>query len=455
MQIGIDFGTTHTGAAVMRNGKIQFIPLDPYNSTDPHLLRSMIYVKRSHEHLVGHAAVETYLDEDTGRFVRFEDKVVGTVENIVGRLGRGPTDPDGPIHIVYDVVVAEDVGSNGRLIQSIKTGLRDESYRGTKIFGEFYSIEQLIAILLKQVRKQAESHLGEAVTEAVVGRPVRFSADPEIDAKANERLHAAARLAGFKKIRLEKEPVAAARFYTNENPQSETILVFDFGGGTLDLTIMRTTNGQQPEILATHGVLVGGDDIDSALMRNRVGRLLGTSSKISDLGAPFPYELASLLERWQTIPVLSRPQNLKVISNAKERGDNPKAFAALETVVLKNYGFALFSKIEQMKRALSTEEQATLAMQVDNIDICLTMDRADFPRVINREIARVQRGLTQIMENAGISEDKIDVVVTTGGSSLIPIFNTILARKYSRARLVRSNTFGSVTAGLAIQAAAT
>ena len=453
MQIGIDFGTTHTGAAVMRNGQIEFIPLDPNNNTDPHLLRSMIYVKRSQEYLVGRAAVETYLDEDTGRFVRYEDKVVGTVENTVARLGRGPTDPDGPIHIVYDVVVAEDVGSNGRLIQSIKTGLRDDTYLGTNIYGQFYSIQDLIGLLLTQVREQAEIYLRQQVTSAVVGRPVRFSDDPEVDAVAEQRLREAATIAGFKDIMLEKEPIAAAHFYTNENPQRETILVFDFGGGTLDLTIMRTNNGQPPEILATHGVLVGGDDIDSALMRNRVSRLFGTKSEISAAGAPFPYELANLMERWQTIPVLSRPQNLKVISNAKERGNDPKAFAALETLVLKNYGFALFSKIEQMKRALSTDEMATLQMQVDNIDICLEMDRAEFPRVINREIARVQRGLGQVMANAGISDDSIDVVVTTGGSSLIPIFNTVLGRKFSGARIVHSNTFGSVTAGLAIQAA--
>ncbi|MCA9987007.1 MAG: Hsp70 family protein [Anaerolineales bacterium] len=453
MRIGIDFGTTHTGAAVMVDGKIQFIPLDPYNTTDPHLLRSMIYVKRSQEHLVGRAAVETYLVEDTGRFVRYEDKVVGTVENTVARLSRGPTDPDGPIQIIYDVVVAEDVGSNGRLIQSIKTGLRDESYAGTNIYGQFYSIQELIALLLTQVREQAEHFLGQPVTSAVLGRPVRFSDEPNIDEIAEQRLREAANMAGFTEIELEKEPIAAARFYTNENQRAETILVFDFGGGTLDLTIMRTAIGQSPQILATHGVLVGGDDIDSAMMRNRVSRQFGTESKISPEGAPFPYELANLLERWQTIPVLSRPLNLKVISDAKERGDNPDAFAALETLVLKNYGFALFSKIEQLKRALSVDDCASMQMQIDNIDVALTIDRAEFPRIINREIAMVQRGISQVMEKAGISDEQIDVVVTTGGSSLIPIFRTILSRKFSQARIVRSNTFGSVTAGLAIQAA--
>jgi hypothetical chaperone protein len=205
--------------------------------------------------------------------------------------------------------------------------------------------------------------------------------------------------------------------------------------------------------LTTSGVLVGGDDIDSALMRNKVGRFFGLGMSINGHGAPLPYELASLLEHWQTIPILSRPQNLAVISNAKENSTHGEAFERLEALVLKNYGFALFQAIEEAKRALSVAESTEINFSFDGWELQLPLTREEFPRLITREMAKVQRGLNKMLQQAELDADKIDVVVTTGGSSLIPIFQTMLQRKFSNAQLVRSDTFGSVTAGLALKAA--
>ena len=452
MRIGIDFGTTHTGAAYLANGQLSFVPLDPHNR-DPLLLRSMLYVTRDHTHFTGLKAVETYLEQETGRLVRYEDKVVGTVENMVGRIGRGPMDPDGPIHIIYDVVVTEDVGAHGRLIQSIKTALRDPSYEGTNIFGRFYPVQTLISILLAEVRQRAENHLQQPITAVVLGRPVTFSAEPETDRLAQDRLEEAARLAGFDDVTFVMEPVAAARFYTHSIDEAQKVLVFDFGGGTLDLTVMHAVPGQPPEILATNGVLVGGDDIDSAIMRNKVSRHFGTEAVINYEGAPFPYELISLLERWQTIPLLSRPKNLTVIHNARENGNDSAAFARLENLVLKNYGFLLFAAIEQSKRHLSANDAAVIELDRAELQLSIPMDRQELPRIIAREIARVQRGVTDVLAEAGLQNADIDVLVTTGGSSLIPIFQTMLQRRFPAARHVHSDTFGSVTAGLALQAA--
>ena len=452
MRIGIDFGTTHTGAAYLANGRLSFVPLDPANR-DPLLLRSMLYITRDHKPFTGLQAVETYLEQETGRLVRFEDKVVGTVENTVARMGRGPMDPDGPIHIIYDVVVTEDVGAHGRLIQSIKTALRDPSYDGTNIFGRYYPVQTLISLLLEETRRRAEAHLDRPVDEVVLGRPVIFSDDPDIDRQAQDRLEDAARLAGFRGIEFVKEPVAAARFYTRTIDRPQVVLVFDFGGGTLDLTVMRAAPQSQPQILATNGVLVGGDDIDSAIMRNKVSRYFGTTATINYEGAPFPYELTNLLEKWQTIPLLSRPKNLTVINNARENGNDADAFKRLETLVLKNYGFLLFTAIEQAKRDLSDRSDTLIQLSREDLALTVPLDRNELPRIIAREIARVQRGITEVLTRAGLDNEAIDVLVTTGGSSLIPIFQTMLKRRFPEASHLRSDTFGSVTAGLALRAA--
>lgn len=453
VKIGVDFGTTHTSAAVAKDEEIHFIPLDPLNS-DPTLLRSMLYITRDQEHILGRLAVETYLREDTGRIVRFEEKVVGTIENTVSRTERSTTEPDGPITIIYDVVVAEDISAHGRLIQSIKTGLREIDYEGTNIFGRYYSIQELISLILCRVREQASQTIGQPVYDVVLGRPVRFSDDPYSDQIAENRLYEAAHLAGFKKITFEKEPIAAALFYTHNLAKPETVFVFDFGGGTLDMTLMRTAPQQTPQILATHGVLVGGDDLDTALMIGKVAPYFGVGEQIDDAGSPFPQQLENLLRRWQTIPQLSRAEHLSIIRQAKQFGSNPAAFAALEAVVTQNYGFQLFEAVEKGKRVLSDLTETTIELQVNHaLNLQIPTSRRDFQRAIVQEVAKVQKGLNQVLSESNIDPTQIDTVVTTGGSSLIPIFQTILTNKFTQARLVQSDTFGSVTAGLALQAA--
>jgi len=453
-KIGVDFGTTHTSAAYYdpQNEQLRFFALDSANG-DQNLLRSMLYITREQAHLLGREAVETYLREDTGRIARYEEKMVGTIENTVAQTNRGPTDPGGPIHIIYDVIIEEDVSANGRLIQSVKTGLRDPDYDGTNIFDRFYTLSELISLILVQVRTQAEAQLGEKVTAVTLGRPVKFAEDEEVDRQAEQKLREAAEMAGFTEIDFEKEPIAAALFYTHTLTKPETVFVFDFGGGTLDMTVMRVNPGEPPQMLATQGVLVGGDDLDSALMRGKVASHFGTTSAIDQDGAPFPLQVANMLNRWQTIPTLSRAENLSLIRRAKQYGDNPAAFHALEVLAKQNYGFSLFQHIETAKRTLSVEEQATIQMTVgEAIQLDVPITRREFQAGIVTELANVQRGLSQVLKRAGIFPDEVNTVVTTGGSSLIPIFQMILRKKFSQAQIVQSDTFGSVTAGLALRA---
>jgi len=207
MRIGVDFGTTHTAAALYDGQSIRFIPLDPENHTPP-MLRSLIYIDRSHHHRLGLEAARVFLEQDTGRPVILEEKMVGTIENTVGSHEGSE-----PIHIVYDVTIQDDVGMRGRLLQSIKTGLRSSSYQGTNIFGRFYRLEELIALILGYVRQQAESALDQEVRTVTLGRPVRFATSPEEDRQAEDRLRHAAQIAGFQMVDFVPEPVAAARFY--------------------------------------------------------------------------------------------------------------------------------------------------------------------------------------------------------------------------------------------------
>ncbi len=459
MRLGIDFGTTNTSAAVFDGETLTYIPLDLQNGSE-YNLRSMIYVDSHHHVRLGVDAVQTFLREDTGRAVVLEEKVVGTIENTVASQGFETGEQGGPITIIYDVHVNEDVGIRGRLLQSIKTGLRSSAYRGTKIFGRFYTVEELIACILRHVRQRAEEYLGQPVEEALLGRPVIFSDDPEEDRLAEDKLRRAAQLGGFAQVDFLPEPLAAAAFYVNRTPRAQTILVFDFGGGTLDLTVLKVRAGRnqevRQEVLASVGVLVGGDDLDSAIMRGKVAPYFGTQSAI-DVNfdgrlVPFPEPLADLLAQWQTIPALTRPENIPIIKRAIQYGNDRAAFQALETLATQNYGFALFQAIEQAKRELSEATESTIKLQLGDYALAAALQRVEFNRLIGYEQAEVRRGIREVLAAAGLKPQKVDVVVATGGSSSIPAFQALLRHELPGAELVVSDIFGSVTGGLAIQA---
>ena len=456
--LGVDFGTTHTSAAIYNpsgQDAPRFITLDPLN-TSPTVLRSMIYVNRAHEQRLGLEAVQIFLREDTGREVIFEERVVGTIENTVAQVTRGPLEPDGPITIIYDVHIDEDVGARGRLLQSIKTGLRSPSYWGTNIFGRDFTIQELIALILRHVREQAEAQLGEPVRCVTLGRPVKYSDEAGTDQLAEQRMREAAALAGFDEVSFLAEPIAAALFYLQNVQSPQTLLVFDFGGGTLDLTVLRA-DGTSHEILAATGVLLGGDDLDSALMREYVAPCFGTTTPIDTnydgSVLRLPEDDVRLLYQWQTIPQLSRPRPLGRIQRALRHGSDRAAFAALETLVTQNYGFPLFERIERAKRALSDEEQTRLTMQQGHIHLDLPITRRQFNAAIRDEVADARAGVRQVLAAAGVAATAVDVVVTTGGSSAIPLFQQMLVREFPEARFVQSDRFGSVTGGLAIAAA--
>lgn len=457
MWLGIDFGTTNTSAATYDGKQLHYIPLDPLDGSE-YNLRSMIYVDARHRVRLGLDAVQTFLREDTGRPVVLEEKVVGTIENTVAGQGfeTETGEQGGPITIIYDVHVLEDVGIRGRLLQSIKTGLRSGSYGGTKIFGRYYTVEELIACILRHVRQRAEEHLGQPVTGALVGRPVTFAHDPAVDQLAEEKLRRAAHLAGFGEVDFLPEPVAAAAFYVNHTPRRQTILVFDFGGGTLDLTILKVGDGGTWETLASTGVLVGGDDLDSAIMRGKVAPYFGTQSAI-DVNfdgrlVPFPERLAQLLDQWQTIPALTRPENLQIIRRGIRYGNDRAAFGALETLATMNYGFALFGAIEKAKRELSAQPAAEIKLQLEEFALAAPLSRPEFERLIDDERAEVRAGIREAIAAAGLRPEQIDVVAATGGSSSIPAFQALLRSELPGAEIVLSDLFGSVTGGLAIQA---
>lgn len=451
--VGMDFGTSNSSIARFEKGQIQFFEIDPKN-INPHLLRSFIYMTRSYEHYLGTEAIERYLESETGRPVYWETVKVGTIENIWAGV---PSTGGEAIHEIRDVTAEVDTAAYGRLLQSIKTTLRradifthgrSDSPR-VQVFDRLYPVEDLIALLMRAMRESAEKALGKPVEGVVIGRPVKFSDEPGADEKAESILRQAAQFAGFKEISFELEPVAAAYVYHHQTTARENLLVFDFGGGTLDLTVMKVGGSEPLEILATHGVLLGGDDLDRALIRP-LKRYFGEGATLAD-GSPLPAHITEMLESWQMMVNLSRPRYYNVFVQAK-KGSHPEAIQRLEKLVRANLGFALFQELEQAKIRLSKESKTKIHFAINGAEIDEWITRSQFEGLIRDELEMAAEAVDAVLAQSGLPADQIHAVLRTGGSAEIPAFIEMLAQRFGTDRLRALNPFETITGGLAIKA---
>lgn len=442
-RIGIDFGTTNSSVAYYDGKKLRPIELDTANE-DPHVLPSLIYMDREYQTMLGTRAANEYLARETGRRIVWERKEIQPIEIIVGGAGSSP------IRYWHDLYIDTDVGAHGRLLQSVKTALRDPRYEGTFIFDRYFSIDELIAIILRSMKASAEAQLGETCDSVVLGRPVRFSDDPNITLRAEEILYKAALYAGFRDISFQMEPIAAAHLHHIASEKREIALVFDFGGGTLDLTVAEVGGKQPPRVIATRGVLVGGDDLDRRIMLSLL-KYFGQGSRV-DGGLDFPPDYLDLLHAWQTMPELSRPMPLERIRNFQKTSTNPQAMRALETLVTQNIGFDLFRHIEQTKRALTDALMARLDYDYEHIAIHERILRRAFEELIEPELTNVARELRQVVRDAGLRLDQVDVVLRTGGASLVPAFVALLESLFGHEKIREMDPLTSVVGGMAVVA---
>ncbi len=449
MRLGIDFGTTNSSVAHYDGKILRSVQLDA-GSENPNVLPSLIWIDREYNVQLGSSAAVEYLDKETGRRTVWTRRDLDPIEIIVaGAVVKGLGDSE-PIHYWHDIHIVTDLNANGRLIQSVKTALRDPRYEGTRIFDRTYTIDELIALPLSEMRSQAELHFEESCDSVVLGRPVKFSDDEAIAARAEEILYRAARFAGFREIAFEMEPVAAAHLYHKQAARRQIALVFDFGGGTLDLTIVEVGGNPPPRVIATRGALIGGDDLDQRIMCSLLPHF-GSKAKV-DGGADFPQEFLDRLRTWQTMPELSRPEPLSKIHHYQNSSDSPAEMRALETLVTQNVGFKLFQEIERTKKALTSDLMARLRFQYDAIHLDERIARWDFEEMIAREIATVARSIHAILRDARMNPDQIDVVLRTGGTSLVPAYARLLQDIFGHDKVREMAPLTSVGGGMAIVA---
>ncbi len=437
LKVGIDFGTSNSGVGVYQNGRVNLLPIDRKNVV-PEVVKTILYITRDYKAVIGQEAAELYYKDNVNRQRRFVKKRVGEIDY------RGAD-----MFYVRDIYTYVDELQPGRLLQFIKTGLRSPHYQGTQIFDRYFSLGEIITVYLKELKSRAETFLGQPVNDVTLGRPVKFFDDKERDQKSEAILKEAAHQAGFEQVDLELEPVAAALFYERTLDHPQNVLIFDFGGGTLDITIMRLGDPARRHVFATGGIGIAGSDFDRAIIQKRLLPYFGKTHL--ELG-PEINELIDSITDWMTIPDLSTPHARLILEQAVLAKKAPVQMRMLESLIFNDLAFAFYNAVELTKIALSSQGAAVMSFSGKDIELWELYTRHQFERDILVSIEKIQDVLLDTLVESGLEPEQIDAVVKTGGSSNIPAFTHLLEAIFGVEKVKLSDAFSSVTAGLAIRA---
>jgi Fe-S protein assembly chaperone HscA len=362
--VGIDLGTTNSLVAFMDLTGPQIIP----GERAERLVPSIVYRSPAGEILVGEPARRMLIDDPA--------RAVYSVKRL---MGRGVADIAGELKLF-----------------PFRIAPASESVIRLDLGGQTYTPPQVSAFILLQLKKNAEAHLGKPVRRAVITVPAYFN-DAQRQATKD-----AGRIAGLEVLRLVNEPTAASLAYGLDKRKEGIVAVYDLGGGTFDISILRLHEGIF-EVLATNGdTHLGGDDIDN--------RLLGIA--LEDVASEWGEDLSHNGSLVQTLR--------RAAIEAKER----LSFVPQTTIDLEFQG-------RKYQRALSREQFESLIRDI--------VDRTAGP-------------CRRCMKDAGVTPEEIGEVVLVGGSTRIPLVRRAVAGLFRAQPHTELNPDEVVALGAAVQA---
>jgi molecular chaperone DnaK len=369
--IGIDLGTTNSVVAVTEGDKPKIIPNEEGGRTTP----SVVAFTEKGERLVGQVAKRQRITNPEN-----------TIYSIKRFMGRRQTEvPEEIKQVPFKV----DKDSKGNAV--------------VKTLGKKYSPPEISAIILQKLKKAAEDYLGEKVDKAVITVPAYFN---DSQRKATKD---AGTIAGLDVVRIINEPTAAALAYGMDKQKDHTIAVYDFGGGTFDISILEVGEGVV-EVKSTNGdTHLGGDDIDQ------------------------------------------RVQNWLVTEFKKDSGiDLTKDKMALQR---------LKEAAEKAKMELSTTMETEINLPFITADasgpkhLLMKLSRSKLEQLMEDLIERTKKPCIQALEDAGLKPEKINEVILVGGSTRIPMVQQSVKDLFKREPHKGVNPDEVVAAGAAIQGA--
>jgi hypothetical chaperone protein len=460
--IGVDYGTSNTAAAIFDGQRVHLVQLEENSGIMP----TAVYIDRDFDASVGQQAVTDYITANQGRKVELSAEVLGEARTSTGQIDHGtnlPTEAD--TNLVYGQSV-QDASMPGRLFRGIKRLLGNKGNERIMVFDRPFRLVALVTPVLLRVYKclkQSVELIAEpggaelSVDHACIGHPVNFEGqEQEHNQIALDRLQEAFGHAGIKQQNLFAEPNAAVMSYlvSQDEVEAKVILTVDFGGGTLDLCVLAEKEGNY-EVIATHGVGLGGDHIDQAMFRALLFPLMGKGERWQrevdgrHVETLFPFEsYEELIINWTVSYMLNQNQYLTPVRDMMTKGGaEAEKFERLYDLITQNYSYQVFQRLKECKEALSTQEEALL--DIPEINVSMTLSRQRFNELIARPLELFSKAVTDTLTKAGLTDSDVSLVIRTGGSCLIHSVTQILEQRFA-GRVVEHDPFTSVAAGLAI-----
>jgi len=369
--VGIDLGTTNSVVAVMEGGKPTVITNAEGQRTTP----SVVAYTKKNELLVGQIAKRQAVINPENTFY--------SVKRFIGRKTNEVTEQ--LRQVPYTVIQTEDI---------IKLDC--------PALGKQFAAEEISAQVLRKLAEDAAKYLGEPVTQAVITVPAYFN-DSQRQATKD-----AGKIAGLEVLRIINEPTAASLSYGLDKKDNETILVFDLGGGTFDVSILEVGDGVF-EVLATSGdTRLGGDDFDEKIVQ-------------------------WLVDEFKAQEGIDLTQDNQALQRLTEAAEKAKIELSTLTQVAINLPF------------ISVTPEGPKHLEKD-------LTRSKFEELCSTLIDRCKTPIQTALKDAELSADKIDQNVLVGGSTRIPAVQTLVENLLGKKPNQSVNPDEVVAVGAAVQA---
>ena len=370
--VGIDLGTTNSLVAFMQGESPVVIPGDD----GLNLVPSVVALEENGQPVIGNAARNS--------LIASPERAVYSIKRL---MGRGVEDVQQELRF-FPFRLAEDL-QPGEVLR-IRLG---EKELGEKTF----TPPEISALILRQLKRNAERFFGAPVSKAVITVPAYFN-DAQRQATKD-----AGRIAGLEVLRLVNEPTAASLAYGLDKKQNGIVAVYDLGGGTFDISILKLHDGIF-EVIATNGdTHLGGDDIDNLLI----------TIALDDIQGDLKLDLRK----------------------------NAEAVQAIRKAVI------------ETKIALSSQASTTLGVELPGGQHYLReITREQFEQLIQPIIDRTVGPCKQALKDAGLKPEQIDEVVLVGGSTRIPKVRALVKELFQREPHIDLNPDEVVALGAAVQA---
>jgi hypothetical chaperone protein len=350
-------------------------------------------------------------------------------------------------------------GYEGRLMRSLKSLLGTSLMDGqTEVQGRALPFRALLGYFIGELKRRAEAQAGQGFDCAVFGRPVHFvDGNEAADRVAEDTLADIARAAGFRDIAFQYEPIAAAFDYESQIDREELVLIADIGGGTSDFSLVRLSperakkQDRRGDILANGGVHIGGTDFDKYLSLRCVMPLLGLGTRLKT-NAEVPSSYYFNLATWHTINLAYTQKTWLQLREVYRDACERDKLDRLMNLIQDRSGHWLALKVEEGKIALS--DAPTVELDLDRLTPreVLTLQRAEFNSAIDHLVDDIETTVASLLLHAGVDADHVDTVFFTGGSSGVHRLREKIAALVPSAKRVEGDLFGSIGAGLALDA---